>query len=157
MSELRASDADRERTADQLRTAAAEGRLTADELEERLELAFGARTEVELEPLTADLPVLARPTSTDARTGTTRERRRFRAPPDFPPFVFVSLMLVGIWALTGMGYFWPVWPIGGWGISFLAPGRLRGSCRRRSSNPGSSTDRSQSSAVAAPGSAEPPR
>ncbi len=157
MSELRASDADRERTAERLRNAAAEGRLTADELEERLELAFGARTEVDLEPLTADLPATAGEHATGGRPARPSERRRLYPPPDFAPFVFVSLMLVGIWALTGMGYFWPVWPIGGWGISFLAPGRLRRSCRRRSSNPGSSTGRSPSSAAAGPGSAELPR
>jgi hypothetical protein len=39
-SELRAADADRERIAERLRQAAAEGRLTAEELEERLEVAF---------------------------------------------------------------------------------------------------------------------
>ena len=63
MSELRASDADRERSAERLRTAAAEGRLTPDELEQRLERAFGARTEAELQPLTADLPPAATPRS----------------------------------------------------------------------------------------------
>ena len=143
MSELRASDADRERAAERLRAAAGEGRLSADELEERLERAFGAQTEAELEPLTADLPRAPRPA------------RRPGLRPDFGPFVGVSLMLLGIWALTGMGYFWPVWPILGWGSSFLmGPGSLRGSCRRRSSKPGSSTGRLPSSAAAAPGSAE---
>jgi len=139
MSALLASDADREAVAERLRAAAGEGRLTAEELEERLERAFTARSEAELEPLVADLP------------RETRERRSSRRP-DFPPFVFVSLMLVGIWALTGMGYFWPVWPIFGWGISFVAPGRLRGSCRPRSSNRGCSTARWPSSAAAGRGS-----
>jgi hypothetical protein len=31
-------------------------------------------------------------------------------------FVLVNLMLVGIWAAAGAGYFWPVWPILGWGL-----------------------------------------
>ena len=144
MSELLASDADRERVAERLRAAAGDGRLTPAELEERLEIAFSARTDAELEPLVADLPKPA------------RERRRGRRP-DFAPFVFVSLMLIGIWALTGMGYFWPVWPIAGWGISFVGPGSLRGPCRRRSSNPGSSTARLPSSAAVGPGSGEPLR
>jgi hypothetical protein len=61
MSDLLASDADRERIAERLRAAAGEGRLTPAELEERLESAFSARTDAELEPLVADLP--ARPQS----------------------------------------------------------------------------------------------
>lgn len=55
--ELRASDADREHTAETLRHAAAEGRLTVDELDERLARAFGARTGAELERLVADVVV----------------------------------------------------------------------------------------------------
>jgi hypothetical protein len=53
---LRASDADRERVAEQLRHATAEGRLDPDELEERLETAFAARTYGELDQLVVDLP-----------------------------------------------------------------------------------------------------
>jgi hypothetical protein len=53
---LRASDADREQVADRLRTAAGEGRLTVDELDERLQLAYAARTWAALEPLLSDLP-----------------------------------------------------------------------------------------------------
>ncbi|MFJ1794362.1 DUF1707 SHOCT-like domain-containing protein [Kitasatospora griseola] len=54
--ELRAADADRERVADLLRDAYAEGRLTVDEHAERIEAAYNARTFGELEPLTRDLP-----------------------------------------------------------------------------------------------------
>jgi Domain of unknown function (DUF1707) len=147
MSELRVSDADRDLVAERLRAAAGEGRLSADELEERLESAFGARTEAELEPLTADLPAPV------ARAG----RRRRPARPDFGPYLGVSVMLVAIWALTGMGYFWPIWPILGWGSSFVFTGSLGGPCRRRSSNPGSSTGRWPSSAAVGPGSGELPR
>ncbi|MFL5823273.1 MAG: DUF1707 domain-containing protein [Solirubrobacteraceae bacterium] len=55
-STLRASDDDRERAADRLRHAAGEGRLLAEELEERLEGVFSARTYGELNVLVADLP-----------------------------------------------------------------------------------------------------
>lgn len=55
-SELRASDADRDRVADVLGQALAEGRLTADEHAERVERVFGARTVGDLEPLVRDLP-----------------------------------------------------------------------------------------------------
>ncbi len=54
---LRASDADRERTAQQLRFAAEEGRLTFEELDERLNAAYAARTLVELQDLVADVVV----------------------------------------------------------------------------------------------------
>ncbi|WBB59122.1 DUF1707 domain-containing protein [Streptomyces sp. WMMC500] len=54
--ELRASDADRERVADILRDALAEGRLAMDEFEERLEETYRAKTYAQLEPLTRDLP-----------------------------------------------------------------------------------------------------
>lgn len=55
-SNVRASDADREQIADRLRKAAAEGRLLADELEQRIEAAFTARTYGELDALVDDLP-----------------------------------------------------------------------------------------------------
>jgi hypothetical protein len=57
---LRASDADREAVADRLRNAAAEGRLLAQELEERLALALRARTYAELDAVVSDLPVSRR-------------------------------------------------------------------------------------------------
>ncbi|MQS06425.1 DUF1707 SHOCT-like domain-containing protein [Streptomyces alkaliphilus] len=54
--DMRASDSDREAVAEQLREAAAEGRIDLTELDERLERTFAAKTYRELEPLTADLP-----------------------------------------------------------------------------------------------------
>lgn len=53
---MRASDADREQATEQLRNAAAEGRLLAEELEHRLGAAFSARTYGELDAVVADLP-----------------------------------------------------------------------------------------------------
>ncbi|MFE6687959.1 DUF1707 domain-containing protein [Streptomyces sp. NPDC057743] len=57
--QLRASDADRERVAEILRDAVAEGRLDMAEFDERLDATYKARTYGELEHLTADLPVAA--------------------------------------------------------------------------------------------------
>lgn len=57
--EPRASHADRDRVVDVLRIAAGDGLLTADELDERLEVALSARTLRELAGLTADLPSAA--------------------------------------------------------------------------------------------------
>ncbi|MFG2572568.1 DUF1707 domain-containing protein [Streptomyces sp. NPDC048481] len=54
--ELRASDADRDRIADMLRDALAEGRLTADEHAERVEGVLAAKTVGELEAFVRDLP-----------------------------------------------------------------------------------------------------
>jgi len=53
---LRASDADRERVAEKLREAAGDGRLTMDELDERLDAVYAAKTYAELAPITDDLP-----------------------------------------------------------------------------------------------------
>jgi Domain of unknown function (DUF1707)/Cell wall-active antibiotics response 4TMS YvqF len=53
---LRASDADRDRVAEQLRQAAGDGRLSIAELQERLDALYAAKTYGELEPVVADLP-----------------------------------------------------------------------------------------------------
>jgi hypothetical protein len=55
--DLRASDADRERVAKILHDAMAEGRLSVDELDQRLQTVYKSRTLGELVPITADLPV----------------------------------------------------------------------------------------------------
>jgi hypothetical protein len=55
-SELRASHDDRDRVVEMLRVSAGDGRITAEELDERLELAMTARTYGELARLVADLP-----------------------------------------------------------------------------------------------------
>lgn len=57
-SELRASHEDRDKVVEVLRTAAGDGRLTADELDQRLDAALTARTYAELAVLTTDLPTL---------------------------------------------------------------------------------------------------
>ncbi|MEU2423063.1 DUF1707 domain-containing protein [Streptomyces sp. NPDC007851] len=59
--ELRASDADRERVAEILRDALAEGRLDMAEFEERLEATYQARTYGALTPITRDLPAAGTP------------------------------------------------------------------------------------------------
>jgi Domain of unknown function (DUF1707) len=54
--QLRASHQDRDRVVEILRMAAGDGRLTAEELDQRLEAALTARTYAELAVLTTDLP-----------------------------------------------------------------------------------------------------
>ncbi len=53
---LRASHADRDQVVELLRVAAGDGRLSPEELDDRLERALTAKTYAELAPLTADLP-----------------------------------------------------------------------------------------------------
>jgi hypothetical protein len=69
---LRASDADREQTAERLRRASTEGRITADELEDRIHGALSARTYGELDVLVDDLPShrprVAHPAPTSSKT-----------------------------------------------------------------------------------------
>ncbi|MFJ8467846.1 DUF1707 SHOCT-like domain-containing protein [Streptomyces swartbergensis] len=66
-SEMRASHADRDRIVDVLRIAAGDGRLTLEELDERLEAALSARTVGELAVLTADLPEVVGETPVEAQ------------------------------------------------------------------------------------------
>ena len=57
--QLRVSDADREQAAEVLRQAAGDGRITFDELDQRLDAAYAARTYGDLTEVTADLPAPA--------------------------------------------------------------------------------------------------
>ena len=109
---LRASDAEREHHAELLREHAAQGRLTVDELDERLDRVYAARTLGELAPVVADLPAA----SVRERPAPRRTLR-----PELVAYLAVNLMLIVIWAATGAGYFWPIWPLLGWGIGLMAP------------------------------------
>jgi hypothetical protein len=50
----------------------------------------------------------------DAVRKELESRREFRT--HLVAYVVINVFLIGIWAITGAGYFWPVWVIGGWGI-----------------------------------------
>jgi uncharacterized protein DUF1707/cell wall-active antibiotic response 4TMS protein YvqF len=87
---VRASDAEREQAAAVLRDAATHGRLTLDELAERADGVYTARTRSELDALVADLPAATAPAAT-GRTATTRivavmsgveKTRRWRLAPE---------------------------------------------------------------------------
>ena len=73
--DLRISDADRERVAERLRDAAGEGRLTMEELDERLDGAYAARTGTDLAPLIADLPAPGPGATGPEHRGVGRTRR----------------------------------------------------------------------------------
>ena len=66
---VRVGDADRDAVAAQLRDHYADGRLTLDELNERLDLLFAAKTKADLNEVMRDLPHVARPTAGTAAGG----------------------------------------------------------------------------------------
>jgi hypothetical protein len=108
MDGMRVSDADRERYAEVLRSAFAEGRLTDAELEERLRSAYAARTGADLEPLVADLPAAGlAPIRPASEPPSSSARRRLG---QIVGWYFPALICTAIWALTSFGgYFWPAW------------------------------------------------
>jgi Flp pilus assembly protein TadB len=114
---LRASDADREQIAERLRHAAAEGRLLANELEERLGKAFKARTYGELDAVVADLPV-------------NRVARRSPTPLARPALVLavalaaVAVIAFAILIITSLLAAWAAW-------AFIAWWMFGGRARRR--------------------------
>src|SRR5689334_15872807 len=71
---LRASDEQRERAAQEIREHFAAGRLTDEELSERVQAAYAARTEGELKTVLADLPKL--PATRAQQKAEIAERRR---------------------------------------------------------------------------------
>lgn len=113
---IRASDADRERVVEILRQHTAEGRITAEEFDERMEAAYEARTLGALAELTTDLPVdLAEHTRRQtelARIARPRKTLSKRVREDVSGFASLGIVLTVIWALSGGGYFWPAWPLG---------------------------------------------
>jgi Flp pilus assembly protein TadB len=123
-STLRASDADREAIAAQLHKAAVEGRLDADELEERLHLALRARTYGDLRRLVVDLP--AQPTRWEPR------RRSSMAPLAFAlalrVAVAVAVVAVAIVVIVATAMWWLAWLV----VWMLLSGRRYGVARPRS-------------------------
>jgi hypothetical protein len=100
--DVRASDAERDAVVESLRGHAQAGRLTSEELEERVAVALAAKTRADLARLQRDLPAPARRVAPRPRPRQERGR---------PPFVSIAVLLIAIWAVSGGGYFWPVWPL----------------------------------------------
>ena len=110
---LRASDEDRERITERLRTAAAEGRITTNELEHRLVRALSARTYGELDALVADLP---------GKRLAHRQRQRSELMAIVKPAVALAIAIPVAFALvtavffvlTGAFTMWALWVFLGW-------------------------------------------
>lgn len=133
-SQMRASDADRERVADMLRDAHTEGRLTQDELLERVGTVYESRTFADLDRLIYDLPVVRRPPSSLVRRPPGTEaapmadvRRGFRRfvrvvlTTAWWIWAFAVAVNTTVWVVLGltegaMPYPWPLWVAGPWGI-----------------------------------------
>ena len=116
--DLRASDADRAQIIDLLRRHHQDGRLTAEELAERIEGVNAATTFGDLDASMANLPRLLPPLPPP--TATVQERTPGAARQTFYrvlfAYVVINLFLIGIWAFSGRGAFWPIWVMLGWGL-----------------------------------------
>jgi hypothetical protein len=122
---LRASDADREQFVEALRRHHAEGRLTTEELSERTERAYAARTFGDLDALATDLPPIqpSAPAPAPGRPASAELPARMRSPgPERAAakaalvrsilwYGLLSLVLLVVWLMSGRDYFWPVWPV----------------------------------------------
>jgi hypothetical protein len=112
---MRAADTDRQKVADQLKTALDEGRLTLHEYDERVGLAYGAKTYQELLMLLTDLP---RPgvAASDVQAEQRRAARRLPTAMLVLWTIWAALTLINlvVWVLVVIGtdagiYPWPVW------------------------------------------------
>jgi hypothetical protein len=130
--DLRASDAERDAVAAEIREHFAAGRLTADELGDRLEAVYRARVAGDLAALRADLPRL--PPSPAVRRAELDERRtrlRRELVQQTGGGVVLFVICLAVWIAAGAhGGFWPGWvalitvlPLarGGWRLYGPAP------------------------------------
>jgi len=56
----------------------------------------------------------------DAAIKRIKDKRDFKT--HVVSYVVVNLFLVGVWAISGGGYFWPGWVMAGWGIGLVLHG-----------------------------------
>jgi hypothetical protein len=111
LSSLRVADADREQLVDELREHAGAGRLSSEELEQRVGEAYAASTRADLDALRSDLPVSS--TSVALALNKRRTRLRRRLLQEAGGSLGVSALSVAIWLASGPGSdFWPGWVIG---------------------------------------------
>lgn len=107
----RASDEDRERAAHEIREHFAAGRLSEDELDERVQAVYQAKTAQELRAIRADLPNLpATPAQQKAELAERRRQLQRRLLQESGGGLGLFALCTGIWAVSGAnGQFWPVW------------------------------------------------
>ncbi|MFG1926246.1 DUF1707 domain-containing protein [Cryptosporangium sp. NPDC048952] len=128
---LRVGDAERQVVVSRLKSALDEGRLDLTEFDERAALAYAAKTEADLVPLTADLP--AQPGNTPrppVAGGEAPVPAKRRLGDSEATWLRIGIILTGIWAITSITrgefvFFWPIFPLGIWGL-FILGNRLTG-------------------------------
>lgn len=115
---------DREKTADLLGQALAQGYLPIDEYDRRLQTVFQTQTAGELRELLTGLP-LDRIRRHDPRRRAARlaaARRGVRA--HLAAYLAMCVVVLTVWAAvaltTDATYFWPIWPILGAGIGLVS-------------------------------------
>jgi Domain of unknown function (DUF1707) len=109
-SQLRVSDADRERLIEELHEHTVAGRLTAEELEERIGGVYRATTYADLDALHSDLPVSASSVQLELSKRKSRLRRRLLQ--EAGGSLSISAISVVIWLAAGAdANFWPGWVI----------------------------------------------
>ena len=108
---LRASDEQRERAAREIREHFAAGRLTDEELSERVQAIYSARTQRELQSLLADLPQLpATAAELKAEIAQRRSQLQRRLIQETGGGAALFVVCVVIWLASGAhGQFWPIW------------------------------------------------
>ncbi len=108
--DLRVSDEQRDRAAQDIREHYAAGRLTDDELSDRVQAAYSARTEQELRAALADLPKLpATPAQQKAELAARRSALQRRMFQEAGGGLGTFALCTAIWAVTGAsGFFWPI-------------------------------------------------
>lgn len=126
---MRAADADRQQVADRLRAALDEGRLSLAEYDDRVGLAYAARTYADLMQLLADLPPAGlKADDVRARAAADARRRARRLPTAllvlWTIWAGLAAVNVAVWAVTevtvGGVYPWPVWVVVPPGVTLLA-------------------------------------
>jgi DUF1707 SHOCT-like domain len=106
--DLRVSQAERDEVVTVLARHFADGRLTVEEYEERVEAALAARTGRDLEPLLEDLPV-PDPRPAPTRTHRRPEPRSMRLPV-IPARLLAVAAVVVLAIATGPWALWLLWP-----------------------------------------------
>ncbi len=113
-SDLRVSDQQRERAAQDIREHFAAGRLDDEELSDRVQAVYSARTEQELRKVLDDLPKLpASPAQQKAELAQRRSMLQRRLVQEAGGGLGLFVLCTVIWLMSGgqhgHGQFWPIW------------------------------------------------